>query len=146
LFRTDGARTDRARVIWGDLGREPRASVLEAGDPTVALNSCYVARCPTLRDAQALAALLNGPLVQSWLNAIAEPARGGYHRYFGWTLALMPFPTNWDRARDILAPLGERGQRGDTPGDMELFGAAVEAYGIARALVEPLLAWGQAPQ
>ena len=71
VFRTESARATHARVVWGDMGREPRASVLSAGDASVALNSCYVARCVDLADAHAFAALLNGPLARAWLNAIA---------------------------------------------------------------------------
>src|SRR6185503_13978444 len=78
LFRTESARSDRARVVWADVGREPRACVLPAGDATVALNTCYVARCSDQTDALALAALLNSPMARAWLNAVAEPARGGY--------------------------------------------------------------------
>ena len=92
LFRTEAAATDRARVVWGDVGREPRASVLLPGDTRVPLNTCYVVRCPDASDAFALAALLNGPLARAWLDALAEPARGGYRRYLGWTMSLLPIP------------------------------------------------------
>lgn len=141
LFRTESARSDQARVVWGDLGREPRASVLGVGDPTAPLNSCYVARCPCMADAHALATLLNGPLARAWLNAIAEPARGGYHRYLGWTMALLPIPADWDRAVRVLAPLGEQGRRGDAPTENELLEASLDAYGIARDAIAPLIAW-----
>ena len=63
--------------------------MLLAGDATVPLNSCYVARCRDCATPIALAALLNSPLARAWLDAIAEPARGGYHRYLGWTLSLL---------------------------------------------------------
>src|SRR5262249_51537090 len=33
LFRTAAARSDRARVVWADVAREPRALVLAPGDP-----------------------------------------------------------------------------------------------------------------
>jgi hypothetical protein len=141
LFRTQGARSDCARVVWADIGREPRASVLAEGDATVALNSCYVARCRDARDAHALAALLNSPLAHAWLNAAAEPARGGYRRYLAWTLALLPVPTNWNRARGILAPLSERAHGGGPPGNGELLDAVVDAYEIDGEVVAPLVAW-----
>jgi N-6 DNA Methylase len=141
LFRTEGARADQPRVVWADIGREPRASVLATGDPAVALNSCYVARCRDARDAHTLAALLNGPLARAWLNAAAEPARGRYKRYLGWTLALLPVPPNWNRARTLLAPLSERAHAGSAPNDMELLDAAIAAYEIDREAVAPLVAW-----
>lgn len=142
LFRTDAARDDRPRVVWGDVGRAPRAFVLSAGDPTVPLNSCYVARCRNLPDANTGAALLNSLLARAWLNALAEPARGGYHRYLGWTLALLPVPTNWLRARDALAPIAAAARDGHPPTDLELLDACLDAYGISRSLVAPLVAWG----
>ena len=83
LFRTESASADSPRVIWADFGLAPRAIAVEAGNPVVALNSCYVANCKTLDDAYALAALLNGPLVAAWLNALAEPARGGIGDIWG---------------------------------------------------------------
>jgi hypothetical protein len=141
LFRIEGARCDRPRVVWADIGREPRASVLAAGDHTVALNSCYVTRCRDACDAHALAALLNSPLARAWLNAAAEPARGGYRRYLAWTLALLSVPADWTRARAILAPLSERAHGGDTLRDAELLEAAADAYEIECSAVAPLVAW-----
>ncbi|HJU66342.1 MAG TPA: DNA methyltransferase, partial [Gemmatimonadaceae bacterium] len=90
LFRTPAAATECARVVWADFGRAPRALVLPAGDPTVPLNSCYVVPCQTSEDAFTLAALLNSPLAAAWLSLLAEPARGGYHRYLAWTMSLLP--------------------------------------------------------
>jgi len=141
LFRTESARCDRPRVVWCDVGREPRASVLESGDPCVPLNSCYVARCGELEDAHAFAALLNAPLARAWLDALAEPARGGYHRYLGWTLSLLPVPSDWPRARRIFAPLAERATRDCPPSDVELLDASLDAYGLQRAFMAPLVAW-----
>ncbi|HKW09219.1 MAG TPA: N-6 DNA methylase, partial [Gemmatimonadaceae bacterium] len=59
LFRTAGAGTELARVVWADVGRTPRALVLAPNDRTVALNSCYILPCRDPRDAHTLAALLN---------------------------------------------------------------------------------------
>ena len=141
LFRTESARHDLPRVVWPDLGRTLRAVVLPAGDATVALNSCYVVRASTLEDAHALAALLNGPLAAAWLNALAEPARGGFHRYLGWTTALFPIPRDWERARFILAPIGARACDGTHVPTSELLDAALAAYGVAESDCEPLLTW-----
>ena len=141
LFRTEAARSDRPRVVWGDIGRTPRAVVLRAGDRTVPLNTCYVIRAPSEDDAHALAALVNSPLAAAWLNAIAEPARGGYHRYLGWTGARLPVPTDWPRARALLAPLGHDGAAGRPPSDDRLVQVACEAYGIDPQIVTALLAW-----
>lgn len=141
LFRTEAARCDQPRVAWADFGRAPRAMVLAAGDDTVPLNSCYVARCPSGDDALALAALLNGPLAAAWLSLVAEPARGGWRRYLGWTVARFPLPADWPHARALLAPLAAAAVAGDVPSPHALADAALAAYGVRRRDVEPLLTW-----
>jgi hypothetical protein len=141
LFRTEGADCSRTRVVWSDFGRVPRAAILAAGDPTVPLNSCYVLACDDPCDALALAAILNSPVAAAWLNAIAEPARGGWHRYLAWTVALLPLPLDWPRARALLAPLGERALLGDIPSDAVLQEAACHAYHVRSADVSPLVTW-----
>lgn len=132
LFRTDAADPARPRVVWADFGKRPRALVLPAGDAAVPLNTCYVLPCADERDAWALATLLNSTLAAAWLNPIAEPARGGYRRYLGWTVSLMPVARNWTRARDTLAAAARR------PDDF-LLDAVLRAYGLAPSDVAPLL-------
>ena len=141
VFRTESAGHERPRVVWADFGLTPRATVLEAGEPFVALNSCYVARCATSGDAYALATLLNSSLATAWLNSIAEPARGGYRRYLGWTLSLLPIPEDWNRARTLLAPMGDRAMHGDIPADDEILIAVLDAYQLNLTDVQPLLSW-----
>ena len=141
LFRTGSASAEVSRLVWADFGRAPRALVLCAGDPTVALNSCYVLPCPDPRDAHALAALLNSALAAAWLNVLAEPARGGYRRYLAWTVALLPIPRDWADARTVLAPLAERAIGGEHVTDAELLAAACRAYRVRVDDMAPLLAW-----
>jgi hypothetical protein len=141
VFRTDGARDERARVVWADFGTRPRAMVIEPGDSIVPLNTCYAIGCGTLGDAHALAALLNSTLVSAWLNVVAEPARGGYRRYLGWTMSLLPLPSDWEGARERLAPFGTRAMSGDVPSDDELLAGALDAYRLTLADVQPLLSW-----
>ncbi|MGQ0649157.1 MAG: Eco57I restriction-modification methylase domain-containing protein [Gemmatimonadaceae bacterium] len=141
LFRTDGASNERPRVVWADVSRGPRATVLPAGSPVIPLNTCYVMTCRDDTDAAALVALLNSPLVAAWLEAIAEPARGGYRRYLAWTMSCVPIPTDWMRARQVLAPLGARAVRGEEISDAELFDAACDAYGLGARVVAPLVDW-----
>jgi Arc/MetJ family transcription regulator len=141
VFRTESANHERPRVVWADFGLTPRAMVLEAGEAFIALNSCYVASCATRDDAHALATLLNSPLAAAWLNSLAEPARGGYRRYLGWTLSLLPIPADWNRGRARLAPLGEQAMRGEIATDDEILGAVLDAYQLNIADVHPLLSW-----
>jgi hypothetical protein len=141
LFRTEAADGARARVVWSDFGRAPRAAVLPAGDPTVPLNSCYALACDEPDDALALAALLNSALVAAWLGVVAEPARGGWHRYLAWTIALLPLPLDWPRARAMLAPIARRAMLGEPPATQRLLDVACRAYRLKQFEVAPLLAW-----
>lgn len=143
LFRTEAARSDRPRVVWGDIGRAPRAVVLDAGDATVPLNSCYVVRAPTADDAHALAALLNSAVICAWLSALAEPARGGYRRFLGWTCARLPIPRRWEEARALLAPLGRAGAAGEVPSASALNDAVLGAFALEPTEVEALIAWNR---
>jgi len=143
LFRTEGAECSGPRVVWADIGKRPRAAILAAGDPSVPLNTCYVARCPHIDDALALAALLNSSLAAAWLGTIAEPARGGFKRYLGWTMSLLPVPHDWERARAILAPYASRALINEEPTDSELCCAATDAYQLTSADVSPLLQWNR---
>jgi hypothetical protein len=138
LFRVDAAACDVARVVWADFGRRPRALVLPPGDPAVPLNSCYVLRAPNEADAWALAAILNSRVGAAWLNAIAEPARGGYHRYLGWTVSHLPMPRQWETVRDDLAAASLRCAGGSLDED-GLDDVVLAAYGVARADVAALL-------
>jgi hypothetical protein len=141
LFRTEAADCARTRVVWSDFGRVPRAAILVAGDQTVPLNSCYVVACDDHVDALALTALLNSPVAAAWLNAIAEPARGGWHRYLAWTVELLPLPRDWPRARALLAPIAERALLGQPPTAEELIVTSCHAYRLRREDVAPLIAW-----
>jgi hypothetical protein len=141
LFRIESAACDVPRVVWADFGRAPRAAVLGAGDAAVPLNTCYVARCPAMSDAYALAAVLNSPLAAVWLAAIAEPARGRFRRYLGWTMSLLPIPSDWPAARSLLAPVGERAVAGEPPGDAELLDVVTRAFGLRPRTIRPLLDW-----
>jgi len=144
LFRTEAARTEMPRVVWSDLARVPRAAVLHAGDPTVPLNTCYALRCRDELDALTLAALINSPLAAAWLRALAEPARGGYRRLLAWTMALLPVPDDWARAREVLGSLGDRAMQGHDVAMADLFEAACAAYRVRAASVAPLCDWMRA--
>ena len=141
VFRTEGAANNHPRVVSADFGLTPRAVVLEAHEPHVALNSCYVVSCATSNDAYALATILNSSLAAAWLNSLAEPARGGYRRYLGWTLSLLPIPADWPRGRDLLAPIGERAMQGDVGTDHEILDAVLDAYQLDLVGVQHLLNW-----
>jgi hypothetical protein len=143
LFRTEAARVDTPRVVWCDMGRAPRAAFLAAGDATVPLNTCYAMRCKEEMDALALVALLNSPLTAAWLSIVAEPARGGYRRYLGWTVSLLPMPRPWHRARGSLAALTTAALRGEPPEPRHVLDVTCSAFGVRSREMQALLAWSR---
>jgi len=143
LFRTESSECTHPRVVWSDIGKYPKAAVIPAGDRSVPLNTCYVARCSDLADGYTLAALLNSRLIAAWLTLLAEPARGGYLRFMGWTMSLVPLPRNWDRARLMLAPIGEAAAAGRIPPADELLSRVLCAYNLKLDEVSALLEWSQ---
>ncbi len=144
LFRTEAARLETPRLVWADFGRTLRTRVLDAGDPTVPLNTCYVLRTPAIEDAYALDALLSSPVASAWLDAIAEPARGGWRRFLGWTVSALPVPNDWLRARVLLAPLGRRRALGDPPSPDEHIHVVASAYGLDPRVLQSLMDWQHA--
>jgi hypothetical protein len=56
-------------------------------------------------------------------------------------MSLLPVPSDWNRARDILAPLGEAGARGEAPSDQELLDASFAAYDADRREYAAMIAW-----
>jgi hypothetical protein len=66
--------------------------------PVVSLNTVYQIPATSEDEAHLLAAVLNSTLARGYLKAFAERASGGYFRFLGWTVALLPFPKNPDPA------------------------------------------------
>ncbi len=140
LFRTDLLSGAGWRVVWADIGRSLRATILPPHSTAVPLNSCYGVRLHDPVDAHALTALLNAPTTTAFLSLVAEPARGGYHRFLGWTVLALPMP-DWQRARELLAPIAAQARRGEAININALHRATLDAYGIRHDDVAPLLAW-----
>lgn len=141
VFRTEAARHDVARVVWSDIARAPRAAVLMPGDATVPLNTCYTLLAASPADALAFCALLNAAPIAAWLSMIAEPARGGYRRFLAWTIARVPVPADWPRARGILAPMTEAALAGSPPDARTLAVAVADAYRVRLSRLQPLMDW-----
>jgi len=141
LHRTEAARCEAPRVVWADIGKRLRPYTLAVGDPTVPLNSCYVLRTTSMRDAHAIEALLGSPLAAAWFDALAEPARGGFKRFLGWTVATLPTPPDWTAARTTLAELTRRRHHGESVSKADELTALAGAYGVPQRLLLPLLEW-----
>lgn len=141
LFRTEAARHETPRIVWADIGKQLKPRILPAGDPTVPLNSCYVLRTTSLDDALALEALLASPIAAAWFDVLAEPARGGFRRFMGWTVASLPIPREWHTARNSLVRLARRRQAGESICADEHSTTVSDAYGIPMRHLEPLVRW-----
>ncbi|UCF21066.1 MAG: hypothetical protein JSU87_06680 [Gemmatimonadota bacterium] len=93
------------RVAWRDIAPAPsavvvppRAEFLCGSVPIISLNTVYQLPAASEEEAHLLAAVLNSTVARAYLKAIAERAAGGYFRFLGWTVALLPFPEKPDAA------------------------------------------------
>ncbi|MCU0633373.1 MAG: N-6 DNA methylase [Gemmatimonadaceae bacterium] len=150
LFRVEGARTDRPRIAWADIGRQLAARHLPIGTRDVPMNSCYVVMPHSDEQARVLLALLSAPIASCVLALVAEPARGGYRRFFGHTVAQLPIPSPaalathhhrllalalaLDNSTPPSAPLGEL-----------LDAAYADALGVHAATLDTLRRWHATP-
>jgi hypothetical protein len=122
LFRLDASML-RPRVAWRDIATDLEVTPLPArvhslgGErPLVALNTVYFIALDAPEHSLALAALLSALPSRLFARAIAERAKDGRFRFFGWVVASIPLPRGWADAPRLreLACLGERalGERG----------------------------------
>jgi hypothetical protein len=56
-------------------------------------------------------------------------------------MSLLPLPSDWNRARQLLVPLGKRAIEGNEPSESELYSLVLDAYGLSHTDVAPLLDW-----
>lgn len=95
------------KVAWKDLSRGVAAAVLPdvvnaAGRsfPLVPNQTLYMLDAVSLDEAWVIAAILNSTIAGALLVAVAERAKDAHYRYFGRTVAAMPFPdtrAEWDQ-------------------------------------------------
>ena len=110
LFRTGLARAQH-RVLWPDLGRRLAAAVPEAA--VVPLNTVYGIVTRDRDDALALAALLNSRWLTALARLVADPARGGFHRFNAHVVRDLPMPVAGSPVWAALAALGDRRESAD---------------------------------
>ncbi|MGD8869118.1 MAG: hypothetical protein PVI01_15965, partial [Gemmatimonadales bacterium] len=151
LFRV---RSDKlaSRVAWRDIAPEPGAVVipsrvpfLDGSVPIVSLNTVYQVAAASGEDAYLLAAVLNSTVARTYLRAIAERASGGYFRFLGWTVALLPFPEKPDAAAAArcveIARRAHETRRLDTDGHVRLDCAVGQLYGLTSEDLDTLRAF-----
>jgi len=119
------------KVAWKDVSRGMAAVVLpDVVDGTIPLipnQTLYFVDAVSMCEAYAICAVLNSTIADSLLLAVAERAKDAHFRYFGRTVARMPFPRLDDR--DALVRLSRRAHRNGGIGD-ELDAAVAKLYGI----------------
>ena len=110
LFRTGLARAQH-RVLWPDLGRRLAAAVPEPA--IVPLNTVYGIATRDADDAVALAAFLNSRWLTALARVVADPARGGFHRFNARVVRDLPAPRTGSPVWAALAALGARREPAD---------------------------------
>jgi hypothetical protein len=110
LFRTGLARAQH-RVLWPDLGRRLAAALPEPA--VVPLNTVYGIVTRDRDDAVGLAALLNSRWLTALACLVADPARGGFHRFNARVVRDLPVPTAGSPGWATLVTLGARRESTD---------------------------------
>ena len=120
------------KVVWKDLSRGLIAAV--ADESLIPNQTLYVLDAVSLDEAHVIAALLNSTIVNCLTICIAERAKDFHFRYFGRTLARVPFPhiTPRDDAWVRLARCARRGRDGAEVMH-EVDAIVAELYGVTPA-------------
>jgi hypothetical protein len=100
-FRLSFVRPEHVgiKVAWKDLSRGMAAAVLPdavhidgRAFPLVPNQTLYMLDAVSLDEAYAIAAILNSTVADALLVSVAERAKDAHYRYFGRTVAALPFP------------------------------------------------------
>jgi hypothetical protein len=124
------------KVAWKDVSRGMAAVVLPdtvtvSGHafPLVPNQTLYCADAVSLDEAHAITAVLNSTVADALLLAVAERAKDAYYRYFGRTVAAMPFPRWTDEVMSQLVRGSRTAHRkGSAPRDLDL--TVARLYGV----------------
>ena len=149
-FRLSFVRPEHVgiKVAWKDLSRGVAAAVLpdvvhvhDQPFPLVPNQTLYAIDAVSLDEAYVLAALLNSTIAGALLVSVAERAKDAHFRYFGRTVAALPFPDarpEWEH----LLRLSRRAHRGvDLSADIDhvvarLYGVTSAELAILRTFLE----------
>jgi len=126
------------KVAWKDLSRGLAAAVLpdvvnvgEQAFPLVPNQTLYSIDSVSLDEAYAIAAVLNSTIAGALLVSVAERAKDAHYRYFGRTVAALPWP-DLEGERERLVRLARRAHRGaDVMSEIDAVVAAI--YGVTSA-------------
>ncbi len=141
-FRLSFVRAEHVgiKVAWKDLSRGVAAAVLpdvvhvnEMPFPLVPNQTLYAIDAVSLDEAYVIAAILNSTVAGALLVGVAERAKDSHYRYFGRTMAALPWPDlrpEWER----LVRLSRRAHRPDAarePIAAELDEIVARLYGLS---------------
>jgi hypothetical protein len=123
------------KVAWKDLSRGLAAAVLpdvvhvrEQPVPLIPNQTLYAIDAASLDEAYLIAAILNSTVANALLVSVAERAKDAHFRYFGRTVAVLPWPETGEEAERLIR-LSRRAHRGADVAS-ELDAAVARLYGI----------------
>ena len=125
------------KVVWKDLSRGIAAAVLGRqmnGVPLIPNQTLYALPAKSSEEAEVLAAMMNSTVVNALAVAMAERAKDFHYRYFGRTIARIPFPqiTPSSASWKLLARARE-----------DADGAVAALYGVTPAELDQLTTFVQ---
>jgi hypothetical protein len=136
------------KVAWKDLSRGVAAVVLpdvvtitEQPVPLVPNQTLYAIDAVSVSEAYVIAAVLNSTVAGALLVAVAERAKDAHYRYFGRTVAALPYPPT-DEQFDVLERLSRRAHHGvDVSAELDaliarLYGVSARELEILRRFLE----------
>ncbi|HUP60849.1 MAG TPA: N-6 DNA methylase [Thermoanaerobaculia bacterium] len=130
------------KVAWKDLSRGVAAAVLPdvvhihgQAFPLVPNQTLYMLDAVSLDEAHLIAAILNSTIAGALLVSVAERAKDSHYRYFGRTIAAMPYPDT--RAEcDALVRAARRASHDVDAIVARLYGISEEELNVLRDFLE----------
>ena len=134
------------KVAWKDLSRGLAAAVLpdavhvrEQPVPLIPNQTLYALDAASLDEAYLISAILNSTVAGALLVSVAERAKDAHYRYFGRTVATLPWPGVQPEA-ERLTRLARRAHRGADVAEA-LDEVVARLYGVAPAELDVLRAF-----
>jgi N-6 DNA Methylase/Eco57I restriction-modification methylase len=123
------------KVAWKDLSRGLAAAVLpdvvhvgEQPVPLIPNQTLYAIDAVSLDEGYLISAILNSTIAGALLASVAERAKDAHFRYFGRTVAALPWPDPQSEAEKLVR-LARRAHRGVDVAD-ELDAVVARLYGV----------------
>ena len=147
-FRLSFVRPEHVgiKVAWKDLSRGLCAAVLpdvvhvcDQPVPLIPNQTLYAIDAVSLDEAYLMSAILNSTVAGALLVSVAERAKDAHFRYFGRTVAALPWPEVHDE-REWLVRFARRAHRGQDVAK-QLDAIVAHLYGVSQDELETLRAF-----